>query len=270
MLFVILIGVAGGLAAAAEISHVQLLNGVLDILALLMVLLAFLTKNYTYLFEAIMSRKGGGALVLNAGEAFTLAPGGNAIVRRERNGVYASSFVRIPIFKSGSEMTAEEREEMSRLFGRVLTVSKSPMKLTSQLYVINKDAYIGKIRGMLNVAEDKYRNMQSLGGEQHRAALERARGEVTMWRNLLDSVSASQSQAMVTYAMVTALGGNEEEATNIAYQRAEELAGGISAVLGVSASVVTGEEMLTLLEPEHMIPVETVSERIRQKTMGAS
>ena len=51
MLFVILIGVAGGLAAAAEISHVQLLNGVLDILALLMVLLAFLTKNYTYLSE---------------------------------------------------------------------------------------------------------------------------------------------------------------------------------------------------------------------------
>lgn len=91
-----------------------------------------------------------------------------------------------------------------------------------------------------------------------------------MWRNLLDSISKTHSRALILYAMVSALGGNEEEAANIAYQRAEELAGGISATLGVVAYVASGSELLTLLEPENMIPVETVSERVRQKTASGS
>lgn len=269
MLFITLIGVAIVLIVATGVTHIPILNGILAILALFVAFVAFLTKNYIYLFESIVQKKGKN-LVLSSTEAFTFSPSGNAIVRREKDNVFASCFVKIPIYRSATEMSNQEKTDLSKLFGRILSLSRTPIKLSAQLYVVNKDDYITKLRGVLNVAEEKYREIQALGGDQQRAAMERARGEVTMWRSLLDNVSQTHSQGLVLYAMVTALGGTDEEATNIAYQRAEELAGGISATLGVNAAVVTGNEILTFIEPDYMIPRETVSERIRQKTMSGA
>ncbi len=267
MLFIILIGMALGLGLLAEILRIPILDGVLAILALLLTVVAFLTKNYIYLFDAVRKKKGKN-LVLNANEAFVLAPNGNAIIRQEQGSVYASAFVRIPIYKSGTDMTKDEKIELSRLFGRILTLSKDPVKISSQLYMINKDEYMKKLRDVLSEAEERYRETMALGGGEHGAAIERARGEMTMWRSLMDNVSKSHSQALIVYAMVTAQGGNEEEAASIAYQRADELAGGISAALGILAYVVTGQEILTMLEPEHMVPVEVVNQRIMHRTMG--
>ncbi|HUB92417.1 MAG TPA: hypothetical protein VL945_00485 [Candidatus Saccharimonadales bacterium] len=269
MLFGICIGVAIMITVASEVVSIHLLSAALAIIAMLAALVAFLTKNYIYMFESVVKKKGAN-LVIYGGEAFTMAPSGNSIVRREGQNVYASAFIKIPIYRSGTEMNKEEKADLSKLFGRILTLGKTPMKLSAEMYAVNKDQYITKLRAMLNETEEKYRSMQSVDGDQHRGGMERARGEVTMWRNLLDSVSKSHSQALVLFAMVSALGGNDEEASNIAYQRAEELAGGISATLGVNAYVAKGSELLTLLEPEYMIPVETVSERIRQKTMSGA
>jgi hypothetical protein len=36
---------------------------------------------------------------------------------------------------------------------------------------------------------------------------------------------------------------------------------------GISTDLVSGTELLTLIEPDYMIPTATISERIRQKTM---
>ena len=38
-------------------------------------------------------------------------------------------------------------------------------------------------------------------------------------------------------------------------------------MLGVNAYIVRGDEILALIEPNYMIPVETVSERIMQKNV---
>lgn len=257
------------ITVASELIHIHVLSGILAMLALLAALVAFLTKNYIYLFNSVLKKKGSN-LVVFGGEAFTMAQSGTSIVRREGENVYASAFIKIPIYRSATDMTKEEKTELSKLFGRILTLGKVPVKLSAEMYTVNKDEYIKKLRGVLNQAEERYRNLQSQGGESQRAALERARGEVTMWRNLMNSVSTSHSQALMLTAMVSAIGGNDEEASNIAYQRAEELAGGISATLGINAYVAKGSEILTIIEPEYMIPVETVSERIRQKAIGAA
>ncbi len=267
MLFAILIGAALFLVVMATSVHIAILSGILAILALLLSFVAFLTKNYIYLFNAVVNKKGKN-LVLNSREAFTLSPTDNAIVRREGGTTYASAFVKVPIYKSGSEMSENEKLEISRLFGRILTLSKAPIKLSAQLSVVNKDEYILKLRGMLNQAEERYREAQAGGGNDAEIAIGRVRGEVMMWKNIMDSVSSSQSRSLVAYAMVTAVGGTEEEASNIAFQRAEELASGISTILGTVAYVVTGREMLNFIEPEYMIPVETVSERLMKKTSG--
>ncbi len=268
MLFSIFIGVALVLVVATYIIRIQLLDGFIAILALVVTIGAFLTKNYTYLFDAVRKKKGN-MLIISEKEAFTLAPNGNSIVRREGDRTYASAFVKIPVYKSGSEMTADEKGDIAKLFGRILTLSKNPVKISSQLYMINRDDYIKKIRESLNQAEDRYRELQSLGGgEEHKTEFERARGELTMWRNLLDNVGKSHSRSLIIYAMVSAEGGNDEEAGNLAYQRAEELSGGIGTILGIACSVANGQEILTFIEPEYMIPVEIVNERLRQKMQG--
>lgn len=141
------------------------------------------------------------------------------------------------------------------------------MKFASQLYVINKDEYIGNIRGKLNEAEERYQNL-AVNQEVQKSDSERVKGEVTMWHNLYDNVSKTKSQALEAYAMVTAQGGNDEEASNLALQQADEIATGLSAVFGIGASVVEGEELLKFVEPDHMIPSVTISEQIMESSLG--
>ncbi|MDE1804998.1 MAG: hypothetical protein KGH59_04430, partial [Candidatus Micrarchaeota archaeon] len=93
------------------------------------------------------------------------------------------------------------------------------------------------------------------------------KGEVTMWHNLLDSISKVQSHALFHYAMVSASGSTDEEAIALATQQAEELAAGIGAILGTSATLMTGEEILLATEADYTIPFSTINEEIRQKTM---
>ena len=271
MLFGVLTAMAIVFAVISQAIHISVLDALLAIIAILVSLAAFLTKDYLYLLDAVKKRKDR-TLILGDGEASTIAPSGNAMVRRENGKIYGSAFVKIPMYRSSTEMNDEEKTEISKMFGRILTLSKNPIKLSAQLYMINKDEYINKLRDILNRSEERYRNIQaskdpgsSKSGEQARI-----RGEITMWRNLLDNVSSSRSQSLVLYAMVSAIGGTEEEAANIAYSQAEDLAGGISATLGVTASVVTGKEILSFVEPDFMIPTETISERMHQKTIGGS
>lgn len=243
-----------------------LIKFIFAILALLTDMIAFSTKYYAYLFVPFIQMKSR-TITLSDEEAFMMAPSGNAIIVRNSSGVFASAFVRIPSYRSATEMSQEEKVDFSRLFSRAVTLMKTPVKFATQLYVINKDAYIGNIRGKLNEAEERYQNIAT-GKDAQKSDSERVKGEVTMWHNLYDSVSKTKSQALEAYAMVTAQGGNDEEATNLALQQADEIATGISAVFGIGASVVEGDELLKFVEPDHMIPSVTISEQIMEKSLG--
>ncbi len=265
LMFVILIGAAFILEIVIFAIPIPLIASVIAIIVLLCSIVGFSTKYYTYLLLPALRMKGR-AIVLNADEPFIMSPSGNAIVIREGDSVYASSFVRIPIYRSATEMVDEEKAAFASMFGRLLTSTTEPVKLSAQMYIINKDDYINKIKARLNAAEERYSRLIA-NKTVDKGSSERIRGEVTMWRNLFENLSSSRSQALLVYGMVSAMGGSEEEAVNLAYQKAEEFAAGASAVLGVNAYIVRGDEILTLIEPNYMIPVETVSERIMQKNV---
>ena len=265
LMFVILIGAAFVMELVIFAMPVPLVASVVAIIVLLCSIVGFSTKYYTYLLLPALRMKGK-AIVLNADEPFIMSPSGNAIVMREGDSVYASSFVRIPIYRSATEMADEEKAAFASMFGRLLTSTTEPVKLSAQMYIINKDDYINKIKARLNAAEERYSRLIA-NKTVDKGSSERIRGEVTMWRNLFENLSSSRSQALLVYGMVSAMGGSEEEAVNLAYQKAEEFAAGASAVLGVNAYIVRGDEILALIEPNYMIPVETVSERIMQKNV---
>lgn len=234
---------------------------VMVLVALLVDILAFSTKFYTQFFIPFLQMKGR-VVTLNDSEAFTLAPTGNAIIVRKGSDVYASAFIKIPSYRSATEMSPEEKVDFSKMFSRVMTLSSVPVKFASQMYVINKDSYIGSIRSKLNEAEERYSGI-SLNKGASKEQVERTKGEVTMWHNLFDHVSKTRSQSLEPYAMITSQGGNEEEAINLALQKADEVATGISALFGINATIIEGEEMLKFVEPDYMIPVVTAAEQLR-------
>ncbi|MEM0094823.1 MAG: hypothetical protein QXE33_03525 [Candidatus Micrarchaeaceae archaeon] len=265
--FVAFLGASLVLLLFSTLAPGYILRFVLVLFALISDVIAFSTRFYTYIFMPIFRMKGR-RIVLKGEEAFVLAPGGNAIVVRDGADVYATAFVKIPIYRSSTEMSDEEKVEFARLFGRVMTLSKTPVKITTQVYIIDKDEYLNKIRSKLNDAEENYQKLSS-DKSSPQNLLDRAKGEVTMWQNMLENIGKAKSRMQVSYAMVTALGGNEEEAINLATQRAEELAAGIGAIYGVTASLANAADILTFIEPDHAIPFSSISEEMKQKTIEA-
>ncbi len=234
------------------------------IIALVFDVLAFSMRFYSYIFMPIVRMKNR-TVVLNSDVPFVMSPSGNAVIVRKGSDIYASAFVKIPIYRSATEMNDDEKLDFAKMFSRIVSMNRNITKISSQLYIINKDDYISNIRTRLNEAEDRYQKVVNDKNEQTQT--ERVKGEVTMWHNLYDSISRAQSRALIAYAMVTAIGSTDEEASNLAIQRAEETAVGIGTTLGINATVATGQEILVFLEPEYAIPFSTVSAELREKAV---
>jgi hypothetical protein len=241
---------------------------IIAVVALALALLAFATKDYLFMFDAIAHMKNMSA-VIDSNDPFYLAPNGTAIVVRRGNDIFATAFIKVPVYDSATEMSDEEKYNFSLLFARLISISKTPMRLSSQLHSINKDEYIARINTKLSESEGRYNTLQGDSTADPKA-LDRVKGEVTMWRNLLDNVSRSNSQELVVYASVTSIGNSEDEAINLVAIKADEISAGISATLGVTATIVTGNEILVFIEPDYMIPPTTISEVMKYRGMSAT
>ena len=267
LLFAILIMVSMLLALVTILFPIpDLVKFVLVVIALACDVLAFSTKYYFQFFIPFLGIKDK-TVLLNDSEAFMMAPSGNAIIVRSGQDTYASAVVKIPSYRSATEMSAEEKTDFTKMFSRVLSLARNPVKFAAQLYVIDKDAYIANIKNKLSEAEERYQSTV-LNKSISKADSERIRGEVTMWHNLFENVNKTRSQSLEAYAMVTSPGSTEEEAVNLALQQADEIARGVSAIFGISASVAEGTDLLKFLEPDYMIPVVTISEQMREKTVS--
>lgn len=265
LIFTIFISISVLFAVGTLVSTNQILTIFFSIIALFFSVLGFSTRYYSYLYIPLFkSRKRN--IILSNKESFILSPSGNTIIVQDSAGTYATAFVKIPIFRSSTEMTESEKLDLGRTFSRVLTLTKETTKFSSEMYVVNKDEYISRVRTKLEDTSEKLREEQS-SQPSDPVKINRLKGELTMWENLISNISTSRSESLTTYNMVSAFGQNEEEASSIAYQKAEEIAAGISAALGVTAYIAEGEELLSLIEPNYMIPVETVNEIIRQKSI---
>ncbi len=263
--------IAGGIILSIIIAAIPADFGIialpLAVIALLAAILGFSATLYFYLFEPFRRMKGR-TVVISDEEQFYMSPSGSAVLQRADDGVYATAFIKIPIYKSSTEMTDEEKYSFSETFSKLLNVSRDPIKICSLTHIINKDDYINRIRTKMGEVEDRYNTLVG-NKDTPKNQLDRIKGETAMWHNLLDSVTASNSKSQLLYAQVSQLGSTEDEATNLVNIKAQELAAGISAALGVTASVMAGNDMLVLLEPEYTVPPATISEMLKHGNAGA-
>ncbi|MGC8479251.1 MAG: hypothetical protein ACP5M9_01095 [Candidatus Micrarchaeia archaeon] len=265
LLFVVFVGISVVLATGALSIQNIILQIILTIFSLFFSVVAFSTKYYTYLYLPLFKMKNR-TIVLDNKDQFILSPSGNTITLNTDQGIYATAFVKIPIYRSSTEMTDSEKLDFGRTFSRVITLTKETTKMSSEVFVVNKDEYIKKIRDKVDNTSELLRVEQS-SQSQNTTKITRLKGELTMWENLMTNISGSKSEGLVSYIMVSAFGNNDEEASSIVYQKADEISGGVSAALGISTYVVEGQELLSLIEPDYMIPLETVNEIIRQKSI---
>ncbi|MGC8699450.1 MAG: hypothetical protein ACP5RK_00380 [Candidatus Micrarchaeia archaeon] len=261
LIFGVLVATAFAFAISAITFPPSFLKFFLGLLAFVFAVLAFSMRYYYYIFMPFVHMKNR-TVVLDETEAFTVAPAGNAITRREGEYVYATTFVRIPVYTSSTEMGDDEKYNFSSLFSKIISMSQTPIKISTQLNILNKDNYINRVREKLNDAESRYNNTVN-NKDAKPEEVERVKGEVTMWHNLLDNISNVDSFIPISYISVTAMGGNEEEAVNISIQKANEIVAGVSSTYGVIADIITTPELLTLIEPDYIIPFSTINRQIK-------
>lgn len=265
VVFVILAGIGIILAVAEEFvpPAYAIIGVVVAAVALLFAVLAFAIKDYSYLIDPLLHMKGR-TLVLDSNEPFYMSANGKSIVIRQGSTVYATSFIKIPIYKSSTEMSEEERFNFATVFSRAISISTIPIRISSQLNLVNKYEYLQLITDRLNEVEDRYNSMLN-NRDTDKQVVDRVKGEVNMWHNLLDSMTKANSQSQMAFATVSASGGTEDEAVNLVSINAEEISAGLSAALGVQATIAIGEEMLLFVEPDYLIPTNatnTINETI--------
>ncbi|MFI5412872.1 MAG: hypothetical protein ACHQX1_03190 [Candidatus Micrarchaeales archaeon] len=221
--------------------------------------IAFATRFYSYLLMPIIKQRRRN-LILNTDEAYWLSSSSDAIIHRDGEDFIATVFIKIPIYRSGTEMTNEEKLDFTNQISRIVSSSETPIRFTSQLHIMNKDDYINTLRSTANASELEEAGLLSRNATD--LEIGRIRGKSSMWHHMLDNVSRTTSLELVNYASVSARGSKEFEAITAVQQKSRETMSGLAAVFGISPSIITGSAILRFVEPEFLIPYSTATEQI--------
>ncbi len=246
------------LAIAAEAPIPPYIKIVLLAVALLLDIIGFSSRYYMYLIKPMLKFKK--HIVLSKEDAYHLSSTADAVLRKEGDNFIATVFVSIPVYRSSTEMTDDEKLEFSRQVSRLVGISRDPVRFTTQVHVMNKDSYIQTLRDTISATENEQADLMLKNASP--SEQERVKGKLAMLRNMLDSISKSMSFEMVSYASISATGSKEYEAVGAAQQKARELMAGIASTFGVSPSLITGDNILKFIEPEALIPFSTMTEQI--------
>lgn len=243
-------------------TTIDALKLVLLILAIIFDVIALSSRYYTYLLLPTV-RQRRKHIVLSTQNPYWLATSGECILQKDRNDYIATVYINIPLYRSATEMNDEEKLNFSRQVSILAGLSRDPVRFTSEMYVMNKDLYIQKLRDTIGSVE----NEEAMAMQSHAtdSELERVRGKLSMWKKMLYNVSNTTSLELISFATVSAKAGREFEAINIAQQKARELIVGIGSTFGISPNIVVGDELLKFVEPEFLIPFSTVSEQLATK-----
>ena len=120
MSFVVMLSVAFALEVVALSFPASVLKFTLFLIGIIFAVLAFSMRYYTYILVPLLHAKNK-SIVLSEYEPFILAPSGNVITTHSDSFVYATAYVRIPVYNSSTEMEDEERHNFSSLFCSTLT-----------------------------------------------------------------------------------------------------------------------------------------------------
>ncbi|MGC8649246.1 MAG: hypothetical protein ACP5UN_03465 [Candidatus Micrarchaeia archaeon] len=253
-LFIILIDISVSTTILSPLAKFIIL-----IIALFVDTLAISSRFYSYLIIPVfkqMKRH----VVLSNEDPYWIASSSDSILHKEGEEYIATVYIKIPLYKSETEMAPEEKLEFARQTSRLLGQSHLPIRFTQEMRIMNKDAYIDTIQNMITDAENEESRLMAQNASPNE--LSKIRGKLGMWRGILDNTNKSNSLELIIYSSVSGKGSQEFEAVGVAQQRAREAMSAVTSIFGITPSIITGDELLKFVEPEYMIPYSTISEQI--------
>jgi len=227
---------------------------ILIFLAGILAYFAYFSFKFDYIAMALISQKS--KRIKTGGQRYWFSPTGDVLITKIGNTFYASVFLRIHSYSSYTEKTDEEKVEFVRLWERALGSSEQPVSFSSIIAYINREAYISAINERLLKAQSKYEEAKhkEAKGEE----IERLRGEVAMWKNILEHIKATPSRNQLSIVIVTQKGENEEAAVANAKTVSSNLAINLSAILGVEVTQLNQHEIEACIEAEKIMPASEV------------
>ncbi len=251
---------AAGLLPSAEIP--MPVKIIIFIIGLGFDVLAILSRNYSEFVVKMLSQRSKN-VVLSSEVPYSMSTNKDSIIVRKGSSYSATVYIKIPVYRSSSEMQPEEKVDFSRMVGRMVGQSRDTARYTTGMFVMNKDLYIQQLRDSITEAENEESSLVQKGAPK--TEIERARGKLAMWRNILDTVNNKISFDQISYISVSSIGANEFEAVGIAQEKAREFISGIGTIFGVPPTMITGTELLRFIEPEFQLPYSTMAENISRK-----
>ncbi len=239
----------------------QPVRTLLLVLAVFFDVMAFASRYYTYLLAPLVKQRKKN-VVINDQPPYWVSTTGDCIVRKDGNTYTATAYINIPLYVSASEMSDEEKFRFAMQVSRLVGISKDPVRFTSELYLMNKDEYIQKLKDNINQMEMEEAKLADPNSKAQGPEMEHIKGKLSMWRRMLENVSKEVSFELGSFAAISAKGVKEFEAITIVQQKARELMNGIASTLGVSPNIVVGNDILKYIEPEYLIPYTTITEQI--------
>lgn len=262
--FVIFLMASIVLLLAAAVTPASVMPHAIKIVILVLVMfcdaMAFSSRYYSYLILPLAKQRKRD-VTLSTESPYWLSASADSVLKKIGDEFIATVYIMIPLYRSSTEMSQEEKLDFGRQVSKLVSLNRDPVRYTTELYVMNKDVYFQTLRDTINLAENEVIQLTQKPNADPKQ-LEKAKGKVAMWRNILEHTSKVFSLELVTYATVSASGSKEFEAVGVAQQRARDLMSGVSSTFGITPSLVTGQELFKFIEPEYMVPFTTVSEQI--------
>jgi len=253
-LFIVVIDISISTAILSPI-----LKFIILLIAFFVDTLAISSRFYSYLILPIFKQMKRN-VVLSKEDPYWIASSSDSILHKEGEEYIATVYIKIPLYRSETEMAPEEALEFAHQTSRLLGQSRTPIRFTHEMRIMDKDAYLDTIKNMISEVENE--ESQLMAQNASAAELSKVRGKLSMWRGIFDNMSKSSSLELLIYSSVSGKGGQEFEAVGVAQQRAREAISAVSSIFGITPSIVTGDELKKFVEPEYMIPYSTISEQI--------
>ncbi len=262
--FIVLLALSLIVAAVAIAMPIHLLPSAAKVFIILIALaidiFALMNRYYYFIFVPALTQRSQ-RVVLSEEPPYTLAESGEAILRRTAAGYTATVYINIPYYRSATEMRPDEKLEFARQVGRLVGMRQEPVRFSTSLHLMDKEGYITEIKNAIAEAETE----RSSAPPNDKLAVGIAEGKAEMWRNVLAHIVKEESLEMLSIAAVSADGGKESEAIELAQHKASEIISAIGANFGVTATLVTGEGLSKVIDPEYLIPYTTVREKIEEQ-----
>ena len=216
--------------------------------------LAYFSFKFDYLATALLSQKS--KRVKTGGQRYWFSSTGDTLVTKIGNSFYASVFLRLHSYSSYTEKTDEEKVEFARLWEKAIGSSEQPISFSSMIVYINRESYISTLNERLLRAQNKYEEAKQKGAKDEE--MERLKGEVAMWKNILEHIKAAPSRNQLNIVIITQKGENEEAAVANVKSTASNLALNLSAILGIEVTQLNQHEIEACIEAEKIMPSNEV------------